>query len=399
MKIEKEDLFSINNIEMNRESELTILSFGGGQDSTAILLLLINDAIFRAKYAAHRLLVLFADTGNEHPFTYTYIDEVIIPLCKKHDIEFVAITNDMGFHGETWMTLQHQWENNNPTIGSLAYPKTCTHNLKLQPQYRYVQQWIPKNYPNVIDKASKDNYNQHANLHGKIRWLVGIARGEERRVADASKETAKWKRNAVQIEYPLIDIGYDRQDCQDYINSTNTALPMPSNCMFCPFGSQGMELLWMFHSYPDRFEEWIELEQKKLEHYVDQYDFIADFKKDPSNKDKSLQEKIVIDWNQLVTIDILKIAYAKAKEKQMKVSVRVNIYHPNKEVEAFIASCEMKKIKTKNLGVSGRLHKSSTNAVTLRDVLEEAKVKFPNVTLAQLNEYKWSHGHCVSSQY
>ena len=55
---------------------------------------LIFDKDFRIKYAPNNLLVLFADTGNEHPFTYDYIKRVIEPLCAKHNIEFVKITND-----------------------------------------------------------------------------------------------------------------------------------------------------------------------------------------------------------------------------------------------------------------------------------------------------------------
>ena len=308
-------------------SDLTILSFGGGQDSSTILFKLVFDADFRSRYAPGRLLVLMADTHNEHPETYKYLEDIIIPFCEKHDIEFIKIDNTMGYHGDTWQSLTGQWENNNPTIGSLAYPKTCTHNLKLQPQYRFVEQWIPKNYSKVINKTRKDNFVQFAKQYGKIRWLVGIAKGEEKRVADATKETAKWKRQAIEVQYPLIDIGYDRQTCQDYMREIDMPIPMPSNCMYCPFASNHMELLWLEKSYPDKFDTWITLEQNKLDAH---------------------QEAI------------------------------------------------------KNLGVSGRLHKDGDRkgqAVTLKDLLHEAKEKYPHVTLNQLNEYKWSHGHCVSSTY
>jgi len=86
-------------------------------------------------------------------------------------------------------------------------------------------------------------------------------------------------------------------------------------------------LLWLYYSYPDRFYEWVELEQKKLD--------------------------------------------------------------AHKDVE-------------KNLGVSGRLHKEGAQkgkAVTLLDLLEEAKRKFPNATLEDLQAFKYSHGHCVQSVY
>ena len=51
------------------------------------------------------LLVLFANTGNEHPYTYSYRDRVIIPLCKEHNIEFVSIESHMGYHGKNWDSL------------------------------------------------------------------------------------------------------------------------------------------------------------------------------------------------------------------------------------------------------------------------------------------------------
>jgi 3'-phosphoadenosine 5'-phosphosulfate sulfotransferase (PAPS reductase)/FAD synthetase len=325
-KLIQADLLTKHNLIIeNIFSDLAVLSMGLGQDSHTILFKIVHDPEFRARYAPHKLLVLFADTGNEHPHTYQYMNEVTIPFCKKHNIEFVSITNDMGYHGNTWQSLTGQWESGNPTIGSVAYPKTCTHNLKLIPQYRFVEEYIAKNYPEIVNNNRKKGYVQFAKYYGKIRWLVGIAKGEESRVADAEAETALWKKQAVVVEYPLIDIGFDRTSCQKYINSLNYPLPMPSNCMFCPYGSAGLELLWMYHNYPDRFDEWVALEQKKLD------------------------------------------------------------AHPDVE---------------KNLGVSGRLHKSGERkgtAVTLLDALEEAKIKFPNATLEDLQDYKWSHGHCMSS--
>lgn len=252
-------------------SNLTILSFGGGQDSTTILFKLVLDDEFKAKYVAPdgKLLVLMADTHTEHNETYQYLDEIIIPFCKEHNIDFLKIDNTMGYHGDTWQSLTGQWENNKATIGSLAYPKTCTHNLKLQPQYRYVEEWLPKHYSNISNKGRKNNYIQFAKYYGKIRWLVGIAKGEEKRVADASKETALWKIQAIEVQYPLIEFGLDRQACQDYIKSINKPIPLPSNCMYCPFACNHMELLWLERYYPDNFNIWIELEQRKLDAHTD----------------------------------------------------------------------------------------------------------------------------------
>lgn len=252
-------------------SDLTILSFGGGQDSTTILFKLALDNDFSAQYVSKdgKLLVLFADTHCEHPETYRYIKEIIIPFCKKHGIEFIWIDNSMGCHGKTWQSLTHQWERKTPTVGSMAYIKSCTHNLKLLPQFRFVEEWLPKKYTQIQNKKNKENYKQFAKYYGKIRWLIGIAKGEEKRVAKKKSVNEVWRQQAIEIQYPLIDIGYDRQACQNYIKSINKPIPMPSNCLYCPFSSTHMELLWLERYYPDNFNKWVEYEQKKLVAWAD----------------------------------------------------------------------------------------------------------------------------------
>ena len=65
------NIFSHSGINLESTfSNLTVLSMGLGQDSTTILFKIVFDAEFRARYAPEKLLVLFSDTGNEHPFTY-----------------------------------------------------------------------------------------------------------------------------------------------------------------------------------------------------------------------------------------------------------------------------------------------------------------------------------------
>ena len=75
--------------------ELTILSFGAGQDSTTLLYKYILDKSLRERYAPGRFLVLFADTDDEHPHTYKHIT-FIKNLCVKSVVSFVHLTNDMG---------------------------------------------------------------------------------------------------------------------------------------------------------------------------------------------------------------------------------------------------------------------------------------------------------------
>lgn len=94
--------------------------------------------------------------------------------------------------------------------------------------------------------------------------MIGIAKGEEKRVADPAKETLVWKREAIEVVYPLINMGYGRQECQDYIRSLGHTVPMPSNCRRCPFMSE-QELLWLYRFNSEVYHDWVRQEQVKLD--------------------------------------------------------------------------------------------------------------------------------------
>ena len=38
------------------------------------------------------------------------------------------------------------------------------------------------------------------------------------------------------------------------------------------------------------------------------------------------------------------------------------------------------------------------DSVDFLDLLDEALMRYPNISLSELNEWKWSHGHCVASK-
>lgn len=305
--------------------KLSILSYGGGQDSTAILIKLIHDLDFRKKYAPEDLLVIFSDTGDEHPHTYKYIEEVIKPLCDRHSIEFIWLTPDMGFHSEAWPSLMGQFYRNDNIMGC-GFGQTCTDNLKIKPIYRAVCRYVNERYLYGMSRehgkvAFYDYYHRYGH---KINVLLGIAREEERRLDQdwkESKYTPKWMKDCFEKDYPLIDEGMNRRDCQEYISSMGYQVPFPSNCMRCHHMSK-QELVWLERNYPEKFNEWVDREAAK----------------------------------------ILKNAW-KVKEGKIK----------------------------SNLGVKGEK--------LLPELLEEAKAQFGHWTNEELEDYKFSHGHCVKSSY
>lgn len=298
---------------------LTVLSFGGGQDSTAILYAIRHNLEWRNKFAPEDFVVVMSDTGDEHPSTVQHVSEVW-QWCHCHGIEFVHLTPDKGFHGSTWKSLRGQFELNS-SVGMKRGAKSCTDQLKIRPIYRWLESYVSSRYgiESKNNGKGKSAIIEYAKQNGKIKMLIGIAKGEEKRMATPSDADPIWRSSSIEIQYPLIHFGLDRKGCQDLIASYGYKVPTPSNCVLCPFMSK-VELLWLSRRMPEDLQQWIRYEDRKIQKYESQG-------VDPK----------------------------------------------------------------KNLTVWGTKR--------LAQVVAEAETEFGHMTDDQLDEYKMSHGHCVSSKY
>lgn len=261
---------------------MTVLSFGAGQDSTCILYKLVFDKDFREKYVTGDLIVVMSDTGNEHPHTYIHI-KFIESFCAKHNIPFYFLTSEMGYHPRTWPSLQEQFLINS-SLMSVAYPKACTDNLKIRPFYNFLDHYIAGEYfgyTGTEKPKGKRFLKLFAKLYGKINVILGIAHGEEKRVAkgpanpdqkpqgmlfeqDDECKLPVWAQISIHKIYPLIEEKMDRKACQEYMRSLGLPVPYPSNCIMCPYLSK-IEILWLYRFLPHEFFKWVYHEKRKLE--------------------------------------------------------------------------------------------------------------------------------------
>lgn len=237
---------------------LDVLSFGGGQDSTALLHLTLRNAAFHDRYLRGRPYILMSDTGDEHRETYDHVEEMRT-LCAEYKVDFEFVTPDAGYHNPMWRSLTHYYRQKN-AIGSKAYPKTCTDRLKLKVLYSRIETRIGELYG--IETGRKRGLYEYARRFGKLRVMIGIAANEERRVSTGEKDPVYMKK-CVEKVYPLIDLGLDRAGCQSLIRAYGQSVPPPSNCRRCPFKSR-QELLMMSYDDPEGLDEWIELEENKV---------------------------------------------------------------------------------------------------------------------------------------
>lgn len=293
------------------EYALTLFSFGAGQESTNILHRIAKDKAFREKHVKGRLLVVGSDTGNEHKYTYENI-EWCKAFCLANGIEFYWLEQGDQFHGNTWPSLIDQYTDHD-SVGSAAFKQTCTDNLKVKVVDRFLEHWINLNYG--YTKKNKASIYDFVKEHGRIRLILGFAKGEEHRTKNGNKYDAVWKKKNVDRHFPLIEDGIDRQFCIDYNSLHINHKVWPSNCQIC-FYQSDQEVLWLFRNNPEMYWAWVEMERLKL------------------------------------------IKYA---------------------------------TKENNVGVYGKIN--------LTEKLEKAERLYGHWSDEQLNEYKFSHGHCIKSRY
>ena len=199
-----------------------VVAFGGGTDSTAMVIELV-----RRKEPID--LILFADTGGERPETYNHIEVFshwlkergypeIITVWKVKDGQRLTLEQDC---------LEHKG------LPSIAYGfKRCSDHFKIRPQNIYLREWQP----------AVDAWNSGL----KVIKYIGYDSGEIRRKENAEKRID----NKYDYRYPLIDWGWEREECIEAINKAGLKLPGKSACFFCP-SSRPKEIIDLYEKHPD----------------------------------------------------------------------------------------------------------------------------------------------------
>lgn len=228
----------------------SVLCFGGGVDSTAMLVALREAALAPE-------LILMADTGGEKPETWQHVERMqrvladwqwpSITLCKKTT---QAETGYTDLEGNCVM---------NETLPSLAFGmKSCSLKWKATPQDAFIKG--VRRGPNACPPHP---IWQRAQARGeRIVKLIGYdsGRADRRRAGAIASSDVDFD-----YAYPLQLIGWTRGDCVDAITRSLGAehVPIKSACFFCP-ASKEWELWWLAAVHPDLFERALLLERRAL---------------------------------------------------------------------------------------------------------------------------------------
>ena len=196
---------------------ITIVSYGAGTNSTAMLIEL-------AKRNEKVDLILFADTGGERPHTYNYILRFNDWLRNHGMPEIITVVK-----GGIQETLEQNCLRMN-MLPSLAYGyKRCSQKYKIQPQNKYVNNWLP----------AREEWSNGR----KVVSLIGFDADEHHRAKISEDKKYLYR-------YPLVEWDMGRDECIATIKNAGLCLPGKSACFFCP-SSKPWEIRQLAQQYPD----------------------------------------------------------------------------------------------------------------------------------------------------
>ena len=210
------------------------ISFSGGVESTTMCILYGKGAT-----------AIWCDTGAEHNEMYERIDKVELYLKEFHngDFNLVRINGQKVYKKEIYNSLEKL------IIACKVMPsqqmRFCTNYFKAAP----------------IDKYLKEQ--------GECELMIGFNYDEQGRTGSLEKM------KNVTYTYPLIEDGYDRNDCEEILskNGMHPNFPvymMRGGCRMCFFKSE-KEYKAMYHLNKIEFDEIVKFEEgiqdKRLKYY------------------------------------------------------------------------------------------------------------------------------------
>ena len=203
----------------------TVISYGGGVQSTALVVL----AMQRGWSIDEIVHVDLLDA--ESPATREYVAYFAGWLQTAYGRGITILQRDL--YGDMLANPAFTPAPWRARDGSFILKRQCTRQYKVEPIRRY-----------LYDKYARE----------KIRLMLGISVDEFHRMRDSG-----FKR--IENVYPLVDERLTRNDCRAILERAGLATPPKSSCWFCPYRSARSQAE-LLRQYPALREMGEELERR-----------------------------------------------------------------------------------------------------------------------------------------
>ncbi|MFF3788185.1 hypothetical protein [Streptomyces sp. NPDC001933] len=209
--------------------EWTLLSWGLGADSTAVIAVLCEDPTsYGLREDLSDLVIVTSHTGEEWPDTYDLAESHVLPLLRRYNVRLVQLARAGQSDAAGYVVLSdtrqpHHLHRRGPWALSDEYIPTGT-----LPQYANKKRICSiRAKGSVIDRWVADEFGDAIYRHA-IGFEATETGRSERDTEYASPTRRPW--------YPLIEWGWDRTRLQSFLQETFGVSEWPkSYCALCCF--------------------------------------------------------------------------------------------------------------------------------------------------------------------
>ncbi len=264
----------------------TILSFGMGVESSALLLRWMEESDSRDFDLERDLIVITAQTGDEWPDTKTLIEQHLLPRMRSHCIRYVQVARAGHLEADGIVVLADTRE---PDTVHLEGSYKLSQELRTAgtvPQYAGERRCSLKFKAWVIETWLAQELRAEP-----FRHAIGYNSDEESRIAKSEAAFANRNQEDVRVAfgfncdeegrmakarrydlpqrvgwYPLskAEWNWTRQDCHDYLKRVTGVSWQKSACVGCPFCTRTEDALERMRKFPDRVADALLLEHQSL---------------------------------------------------------------------------------------------------------------------------------------
>lgn len=205
-----------------------VLSYGLGVDSTAILVRYLTDPTSR-DFDLSELVVITAMTGDEWPATGADVTQHVLPLMRQHGVRYIQVARSNRYTTAAGAGVVVLDDSTEPVGIHLAGAYRLSDELLeagTVAQTGGARLCSVHSKGDALDPAIAALTRGHAYRH-----VIGFEASEPRRAAKDALHNTDVRTG----EYPLLDWGWDRAACLDFLERTLGVTWNKSACTFCPF--------------------------------------------------------------------------------------------------------------------------------------------------------------------
>jgi hypothetical protein len=262
----------------------TVLSFGMGVESSALLLRWLEEPGSRDFDLERDLIVITSQTGGEYPDSKKLCEEYLLPRMRRRRVRYVQVAraghleadgikvlSDTRQPFEIYLqgayTLQEELSAAG-TVPQFSGERRCSLKFKAW----VIETWLAQElcgqpYRHALgynaDEQSRIAKSDRAFADREatpVRVAFGFNCDEESRIARAAKYDTELRRGW----YPLAAWGWSREQCLQYLKEMTGANWRKSACVYCPFNALKEDGLARMRQFPEQVAVALMLEHQSL---------------------------------------------------------------------------------------------------------------------------------------